>query len=865
MAEAADAVDFNREVRPILSEDCFRCHGADENKRQAGLRLDLRDKALLKLESGARAIVPGDPSQSEAIRRVTATDDDERMPPKSMNKRLTPAQIEILRRWIAAGANYAQHWAFVKPVRPPLPAVRNKAWPKNEIDAFILARLEKEGLQPSPEAGRETLIRRLSLDLSGLPPTPPEVDAFLADRSPDAYEKVVDRLLASPRYGERMAIQWLDFARYADSNGFQEDGSRTMWRWRDWLIGALNDNMPFDQFTIKQLAGDLLPGATLEDRIATGFNRNHRTNNEGGAIPEEWRVETVIDRVETTSQVWMGLTMGCARCHDHKYDPITQKDFYRFFAIFNNVPETGYGGGSGANTPPLIPAPTSEQQAHLKDLERAISAAEEELRRVEKADLADAQADWEEAALESGISDPARQSMPPKPSKAKAKGKKAKPAKPAKPAPPPAAGAAKPEPVPPPILAILNIDADKRTPVQIKQVFDYCRPRLGGAIAAADKKLLQARQAKAAFAATFPQTMVMEEMPRPREAFVLIRGQYENRGEKVTAGLPAFLPPLPAGAAMNRLGMAQWLVSPDHPLTARVWVNRTWESLFGAGIVKTSENMGSQADFPSHPELLDWMAVEFVRRHWDMKAMLKLIVTSATYRQASKVLPQLLQVDPENRLLARGPRFRLGGELLRDQALAVSGLLKEKIGGPSVRPYMPQGVWDETSVYGDLRNYRAEPGDGLYRRTLYTIWKRTAAPPTNLLFDAPTREICTVKRSRTNTPLQALAVLNEITFVEASRKLAERMLAEGGTTPETRLACGFRLTLARQPRPEELKILADGLKADLDRFRRNPEAAKKLIAAGESKPPPQLKPEELAAYTLAANVLLNLDETLTRE
>jgi len=859
LAAAAEPVDFNREVRPILSENCFRCHGADEKQRQAGLRLDLREKALLKLESGEKAIVPGDPSKSEAIRRVAASDDGERMPPKQMNKRLTPAQIEVLRRWIAAGAKYSQHWAFVKPVSPMVPTLRNQAWPKNQIDTFVLARLEKEGLHPSPEASRQTLIRRLSLDLTGLPPTPQAVDAFVADCAPDAYEKLVDRLLDSPRFGERMAIPWLDFARYADSNGFQEDGSRSMWRWRDWLINAFNDNMPFDQFTIKQLAGDLLPKATLEDRIATGFNRNHRTNNEGGAIPEEWRVETVIDRVETTSQVWMGLTMGCARCHDHKYDPITQKDFYRFFAIFNNVPETGFGNGSGTNTPPTIRAPLPEQQTRLKDLERAVVAAEEELSRVEHAELADAQADWEDAAFESGISNSARQTVPAKPPKPKPKGKKIRPSPESDSAP------AKAEPVPAPILAILKIDAKNRTPAQVKQVFDYCRPRLGGSIAEADKRLLEARQAKAALEATFPLTMIMEEMPQPRDAFVLIRGQYENRGEKVTAGLPAFLPPLPPGAAMNRLGMAQWLVSPDHPLAARVWVNRAWESFFGSGIVKTSENMGTQADFPSHPELLDWLATEFIRRHWDMKAMVKLIVTSATYRQSSKATPQLLQIDPENRLLARGPRFRLGGELLRDQALAVSGLLKEKIGGPSVRPYMPQGVWDETSVYGDLRNYQPESGDGLYRRTLYTIWKRTAAPPTSLLFDAPTREICTVKRSRTNTPLQALAVLNEVTFVEASRKLAERMIAEGGTVPEMRLAYGFRLAAARQPRTDELKILADGLKADLDRFHHNPGAAQKLTAVGESKPSPRLKAEELAAYTLAANVLLNLDEVLTRE
>jgi hypothetical protein len=856
----ADPVDFNREVRPILSDNCFRCHGTDEKQRQAGLRLDVREKAIHELDSGETAIVPGDPSKSELLRRVTATDEGVRMPPKEMKRQLTPAQVGVLRRWITAGAKYAQHWAYVKPARPALPAVTNAAWPKNEIDRFILARLEKEGLRPSPETSRETLIRRVSLDLTGLPPTPAEVDAFLADHSPKAYEKVVDRLLASPRYGERMAVQWLDFARYADSNGFQEDGSRTMWPWRDWLIRALNDNMPFDQFTIKQLAGDLLPHATLADRIATGFNRNHRTNNEGGSIVEEWRVETVIDRVETTSQVWMGLTMGCARCHDHKYDPITQRDFYRFFAFFNNVPETGYGGGSGANTPPLTKASTAEQQAKLAELEHALTAAKEDLRRVEKADLAEAQAEWEKTTLESGVADPAHKIAMPL---AKGKGRKARP--PQKQAAQSTSVPAKPEPVSTAILEILKIEKAKRTPAQVKQIFAYCRPRLGGTIAEADKKLLQSRQAKDALEATIPETMVMEEMPKPRDCFVLIRGQYDQHGEKVTAALPGFLPPLPAGAAMNRLGLAQWLVSPEHPLTARVWVNRAWEKFFGAGLVKTSENMGMQAEFPSHPKLLDWMATEFIRRHWDMKSMARLIVMSATYRQSSKETPQLLQADPENRLLARGPRFRLGGEVLRDQALAVSGLLKEKIGGPSVRPYMPPGVWDETSVYGDLRNYKADNGDGLYRRTMYTIWKRTAAPPTSLLFDSPTREICMVKRSRTNTPLQALATLNEVTFVEAARKLAERMIVEGGATPEARLAYGFRLAAARTPCPEEVKVLADGFKADFARYSRNVEAAKELIAEGTSKPSPHLKPAELAAYTLAANVLLNLDEVLTRE
>ncbi len=481
---AADNVDFNREVRPILSENCFRCHGLDEKQRQAGLRLDLRDMAVRKLDSGQRAIVPGDPAVSAMISRVLAKDESERMPPKEMHKALTSEQVDVLKRWIASGANYTGHWAFIKPTRPPLPTVANKTWGRNEIDAFILARLEKEKIEPSPEASRETLIRRASLDLTGIPPTPKEVDAFLADRSPDAYDNLVDRLLASPRYGERMAIQWLDYARYADSNGFQEDGSRTMWRWRDWLIDALNRNMTFDQFTIHQLAGDMLPNATLDDRIATGFNRNHRTNNEGGSIDEEWRVETVIDRVETTSQVWMGLTMGCCRCHDHKYDPITQKEFYRFFAIFNNVPETGKGGGGGANTPPMIRTPTPEQEAKLQELNRAVAAAEAEVRRVEQSDLEDAQGTWEENVLLDGKTIPARDLAEHKPENPGAK--KKKPVK--KPVKKPAAQVVKPqaangpESVPPPIVAILKIEAEKRTPQQHKQLLDYCRPRLGGTI-----------------------------------------------------------------------------------------------------------------------------------------------------------------------------------------------------------------------------------------------------------------------------------------------------------------------------------------------------------------------------------------------
>jgi hypothetical protein len=857
-ANAAEPLDYNRDIRPILSQNCFYCHGMDEKRRQAGLRLDVGEAAIKKLDSGERAIVPGDLAKSEAIRRILASDDNDRMPPKDSNRQVTAPQIELLKQWVREGARYEPHWAFVKPVRRPLPAVKAKSWPRNEIDYFILARWEKAGLKPSPEANKETLIRRVTLDLTGLPPTPAEIDAFLADRSPSAYEKVVDRLLASPRYGERMAVQWLDFARYADSNGFQEDGSRTMWPWRDWLIGALNRNMPFDQFTVKQLAGDMLPNATLDDKIATGFNRNHRTNNEGGSIDEEWRVETVIDRVETTSQVWMGLTMGCARCHDHKFDPITQKEFYRFFAFFNNVPETGKGGGGGANTPPVMKAPQPGQAAQLKELEKAVAAAQEKVFAVEKDALADAQEEWEEAVLRDGKTAPPRPLAEKK--AAMPKKKTLKTSVSPRPLPSP-----KPEAVPEPIMAIVVTEAEKRTPQQKKQLLDYCRPRLGGPIAAADQELIKDRQARDALVAAIPEMMVMVEMPKPRDCFVLLRGQYDQHGEKVEAGLPSMLPPMPKGEPMNRLGLARWLTSPDNPLTSRVWVNRTWERFFGTGLVKTTENLGSQAEYPSHPELLDWLSTEFIRRKWDMKAMTRLVVTSATYRQASASTAALLRIDPENRLLAFGPRFRFSGEMLRDQALSLGGLLVEKIGGPSVRPYMPPGIWDETSVYGDLRNYQPEPGPSLYRRTLYTIWKRTAAPPTSVLFDAPTREICTVKRSRTDTPLQALVVLNETTYVEAARKLGERMMAEGGSTPESRLKYGFRLATARWPREGELKLLVDGLKADLARFQKDPESARKLISYGNSIPSPRFKPEELAAYTLAGNVYLNLDEVLNHE
>ncbi|QDU23206.1 PSD1 and planctomycete cytochrome C domain-containing protein [Urbifossiella limnaea] len=980
---AAADVDFARDVRPVLTEYCFACHGPDEKGRKADLRLDTRDG----LTAAAK----------EVLARVTSAEPTERMPPPKGGKALTPAQVGAIKSWVEGGAKWSAHWAFETPKRPPVPATTPAV--VNPIDAFVRARLLKDGLAPAPEASRETLIRRLSLDLTGLPPTPQEVDAFLADAAPNAYEKVVDRLLASPHYGERMAMPWLDYARFADSNGFQTDSSRAMWPWRDWVVRAFNRNLPYDQFTIQQLAGDMLANPTRDQIIATGFNRNHRLNGEGGLIGEEWRVETVIDRVDTTALTWLGMTAGCARCHDHKYDPISQAEYYRLFAFFNNVPESGTlaANRGGGNSDPAVTVPLPGQEAELAKLKDAVGAAEKaaadaakELPKLVaawepgfKASHAEVKEAWTVLAPRSvagsgmgkfekqadgsylavGQSPPydlytvvapvaagplsavLLECLPDKSLPNQSVGRAPngnfvltsieaevtapslkEPRKlrfvravadysqpgwdvknllggdpkrgwaadgPTRRAPLKAAlvadtavevpadatitvkllhealnhhsvgrfrlsvtGAtpgtvtlAGPR-IPPAVKAVLDTDPAKRTPTQTATLADFYRTTADGPVKRADAALAAARKRLADFDAALPTVMVMQE-GTPRDAFVLVRGQYDRRGAKVTPGVPAALPPLPAGAKADRLSFARWVASAENPLTARVWANRAWEHFFGTGLVRSTENLGTQAEFPSHPELLDWLATEFVRLGWDMKAMHKLIVTSATYRQSSRVTPALVQRDPDNRLLARGPRFRLPGELVRDQALAAAGLLTRTLGGPSVRPYMPAGVWDEVSVYGDLRNYRMDAGPDRHRRTMYTVWKRTAAPPTMLLFDAPNREVCTVRRSRTNTPLQALALLNEFTYVEAARALAARMKAEGGADP---LAYGFRVVTARRPTAAELAVLSDGYAADVARFRADPDAAKRL--AGDA---------EQAALTLTANVLLNLDEVVTRE
>ncbi len=1018
--------DFVRDIRPILADKCFTCHGQDPEKRQVNLRLDVKEEAYKLRPSGNTPIVPFKPDKSRLVQRIYA-EEGLQMPPPTSGKILADEDKRMLKEWIQQGAVYKPHWAFVAAKRPPLPKVRQKNWPRNAIDSFILAKLEEGGLKPSHETDKRTLIRRVSLDLTGLPPLPDDVTAFLKDRSANAYEKVVDRLLASPTYGERMGQDWLDDARYADSNGYQADYERYQWRWRDWVIDAYNKNMPFDQFTIEQLAGDMLPNATESQKIATGFNRNHRINTEGGVIAEEWRVETVVDRLETTGAVWMGLTVGCARCHSHKFDPITQKEFYRMYAYYNNVPESGTGEERPVNHPPIMKAPRPDEIAKLAEYVKQLDETSKQTDARLSANAPKA-ADWklddlvaEEAPLMNGAV--ARYALTDK--REVTAGKAPTPIISGKASfvdghatgavklvgegyldlgdvgdfdktdafsysiwinpvngngsplsrmdsgsdyrgwdlymagmkpmvhiinkwPANALkivanrtipnnewthifvtydGSAKPEGlkmyvngeptdtttevntltattrtpvtakigtrtgteafaglvddvilfkrvVPPdevrkiaqlgPARKWLSIPEDKRTAEQKTRI-----TALWSDVNDADYRLLASKQSEMArtkneFDDKIPTLMVMAEMEKPRDCFILTRGQYDKHGERVKAGLPAFLPPLPKGAKNDRLGFAKWLVDPSNPLTPRVVVNRMWEKFFGTGIVATTEDFGTRGEYPSHPELLDWLATEFIRLKWDMKAMQKEILMSATYRQSSNVTEALEHLDPQNRLLARGPRFRLSAEVIRDQALAICGLLVEKLGGPSVRPYMPGGIWDETNVYGNLRNYMPDKGEGLYRRSMYTIWKRTAAPPTMLLFDVPGREMCRVRRSRTNTPLQALALLNEETFVEASRVLAEKMMTNAAV-PRDCINYAYRRALGRDASEQEFRILFGGYMQLVDHYRKHYDDAKKLVSIGDSPRNQSLIVPDLAAYTMIASTILNLDETITKE
>ncbi len=992
-AGAASApVEFNRDIRPILSDRCFACHGPDAGTRKTKLRFDL--------EAGAQtAIVPRDPAKSEIYRRISSDNAATRMPPAYAGlDRLPDRDIELIRRWIEQGAVWQNHWSFLAPARPAIPAPGGSTWARSPIDRFVLARLEREGVKPQPEADRITLIRRLTLDLSGLPPTPEEVDAFLRDTSAGAYERVVDRLLDSPRYAERMAVPWLEAARYADTNGYQSDGERSMWRWRDWVIGAFARNMPYDRFTIEQIAGDMLPNATPDQRVASGFHRNHRTNAEGGIVEEEFRVEYVADRVETTSTVWLGLTVGCARCHDHKYDPIKQLDFYRLFAYFNNVSDRGLVYNFG-NDEPFMKAPLPEQERKLAQLDTKVVEAESRYANLQSA-IAKAQRKWERSARRGAKLEwlePENQTLRVKLADIVFDGKRVESrgdvasfnyqdefslAAWIRPDSPNGAIVSRMEDYfegegyglflldgkvrlhitrrstdialrleTEQAVAmnrwqhvLMTYDGRRKAagvriyldgePQKLKVLFDELtypfgpkepfrigagggeKLRFRGSIddvrvfktalsaqqahavalkdrvdeiaaidplartaAQADKialyflevaapkeiresrrRLMEAQTERTRFHDSIQTVMVMNE-GAPRDAFVLRRGAYDARADKVTPGTPEFLPKPARGAAQDRLGFARWLVDRANPLTARVTVNRYWQMYFGTGLVKTSEDFGSQGEWPINQELLDWLAVEFMETGWDVKRMQKAIVTSATYRQSSKAPPELVQRDPENRLLARGARFRLPAEMIRDQALAAAGLLVEKVGGPSVKPYQPAGLWQELA---GGKGYTADHGDGLYRRSLYTYWKRTVAPPSMVTFDAPARETCAVRGTRTNTPLQALNLMNDVAYVEASRKLAERMLESHGT-PGERIAYAFRLVAARTPNPSEARVLSAALAKFEAFYKRDLKAAAQLLSQGESPRNPALEAHELAAYTGVASLLLNLDETITRE
>ena len=821
-------IDFNRDIRPILSENCFYCHGQDGNKRQADLRLDDRDAAL-----AARAIVPGDPGASSLLERVHSTDADVVMPPPSSNRKLSEEQKTLLEKWIASGAEYRKHWAFEAPVRPESPAVNHGGWVRNGIDVFVLAGLEGAGMGPSPEADRTTLIRRLSADLVGLPPTPEEVDAFVADPAADAYEKLVDRLLASPHYGERMALPWLDAARYADSNGFQQDGDTWQWMWRDWVVKALNDDMPFDRFSIEQLAGDLLPDATVEQKIASGFNRNHLLNGEGGAIAEEQRFNNLFDRVDTTSTTWLGLTLACCQCHDHKYDPLTQVDYYRFLDAFNRLSENGtpqYFSSRIRVAPPLIELPTEENNARIADFEKQIAAADTEAAPIIEAGFAG----WRKGLLASGV-------------------------------PGDAAG------LPGGLLDQLRKPEGERTAEErqaidadLRKHFDEkIRNDLVGKAAPVERAATLRRQLGEYRADQIPRVMVMSD-DRPRETKLLDRGDYLTpTGDSLTFAPPGVLPPLPEGEATNRLGLARWLFRPDHPLTARVQVNRMWQHFFGAGLVKTVEDLGVQGEYPLHLPLLDWLALEFRDRGWSQKQIHRLIVTSATYRQSSRVGPDALAQDPENRRFGRASRFRMPSAVLRDVALASSGLLDRRQGGRPVYPYQPDQIWEALAITKERDfTYPQSQGSDLYRRSLYTFWRRTVSPAN--MFDAANRQTCRVRASTTCTPLHALTTLNDPTWVEGARVLAAAAM-KAARDVDGRLSHAFRHVVCRVPTDFDLVALRRMHGRQRELYAADPAAAKAFLAVGASPQDAALDPVDHAALSAVCLAILNLDEALCRE
>ncbi len=820
-APSPDRVDFVRDIQPILTARCVSCHGSDE--QEGSLRLDSRSIVLQGGVSGP-ALLPGEPEQSLLLRRVLGLDDQERMPLD--DEPLAEREIALLRRWIAEGAAWPDaasaadakiraHWAYQPPRHAGLPQVKNAEWVRTPVDAFILARLEAEGLAPSPEVERSRLLRRVYLDLIGLPPSVEEVEAFLADDAPDAYERVVERLLASPAYGPRWARPWLDLARYADSNGYQADQYREVWPYRDWVIRAMNADMPFTQFTVEQLAGDLLPEATLEQKIATGFHRLTTCNVEAGVDPEENRVNQIIDRVNTTGMVWLGTSLECAQCHNHKYDPFTQKDYYRLFAYFNNTPLEVKGDGVTYDfIGPMMDLPLAEaQKAARLELQSQRDAAQQELDAALAA-RAPAQAEWEQQAAANLAALPAN------------------------------------------IKRIVNLPPGKRNKKQQNDLTAYF-VGLDPAIKAL-KEHVAALQ-KQLDATQPPTTLVMIE-DQPRQTHVLRRGEFLNPGEPVEPGVPLVLHDLPQDAPANRLALAHWLTDENNPLTARVVANRAWAEMFGQGIVATEEDFGSQGEPPTHPELLDWLAVEFMRSGWSQKHLHRLIVTSSVYRQSSRVTPELLERDPYNKLLARGPRLRLSAEMVRDNALAISGLLSEKQDGPPVYPPQPEGVWRH--VGRNAPKWSTETDDDRFRRGVYVFWRRSAPYPSFVNFDAPDRAACVVQRARTNTPLQALTLLNDPAYLEMAAGLARRVLTErAGDNAPHKLDYAFRCCVARAPTEQELRHLQDVHDRELSHFRANPQSAKTLLG---KTPVDDLDAAEFATWLLIGNILLNLDETITK-
>jgi len=1036
-AALPDKVDFNYHVKPLLSDRCYACHGPDEKARQAKLRLDTPEGAFKALDDGMFVVKPGDAARSELIRRITARDPDDRMPPPESKLSLSAGEIELLRRWVEQGAEWKKHWSFIPAADPPVPRVKNTKWARTDIDRFVLARLEREGLKPSPEASKEHLIRRLTFDLTGLPPTLGELDAYLADNSQQAYERVVDRLLASPAYGERMAVDWLDVARYADTYGYQSDRFNHLWPWRDWVISAFNRNVRVNEFIVWQIAGDLLPNATREQRLATAFNRLHRQTNEGGSVEEEFRVEYNADRVHTLAGAFLGLTLECARCHDHKFDPITQKDYYRFFSFFNSTDESGlYSHFTDA-----IPSPTvllfkddAQEQKH-SEMRRAIAARMQELaarRSVATVDFEKWREQMKELAPPAGLlghysfdsitngrapnalgtNYPAKLAESPKlvagrfgsalqfsgensvsieklgnfkrtdpfsfslwlnipeerdeivmmhhqqagsdagyngyqlilengrasfalvhfwPGNAlkvrtreklklhewlhvgitydgssRAAGVKLylngkatdveivrdqlfKDFANGQPLMLAARfrgrgfkdgvidelkifnrcltslemeSAMAPAPSPSPLNGErAGVRGENASSLQNADLLDYFLARIDEPSVKLAAELKKLRDEENDFINGIQEIMAMGDLPAPRPTYVLKRGEYDKHGDIVEPGTPESILPFDARLPRNRLGLAQWLIDPRNPLTSRVLVNRAWQQFFGRGLVVTAENLGVQGALPSHPELLDWLAKNFRDSGWDLKALQKLILMSAAYRQSSLASPALLARDPDNILLARGAHTRLTAEMLRDNALAVSGLLANKLGGPSVKPYQPEGLWEEKS---SSWKYEPDKGESLYRRSLYTYWKRTVPPPSMMVFDAAERNNCTCRRQSTSTPLQPLVLLNDPQFVEAARKLAERALKEAGPTADARITLAFRLLTSRNPGAKELAVLRRLYDEQLNTFRADEEGAASLLKVGESKSDPALNKTELAATTALASAILNFDEAIQK-